>query len=114
MGQAKNRLDPENSCHPASGISLIKQLMVILSWGFTKRPPEVAPELVVEEVEDDGVDAGVDEGEAERRDLEGVPTLVELKVGEVPAERVDVARQPADDEDDDEREYDLPQWTAWR
>ena len=64
----------------------------------------VLAELRAEEVEGERVDARVDVGQAEAQDLEVVPELVVVGVVEVVPEEVDVARQPAQDEDEDEAE----------
>lgn len=65
-------------------------------------PVETQPELPGQEVESQGIDAGVEELQAERDRLKVEPERVEEFRGEVPPHYVDVPRQAADDEDDDE------------
>ena len=64
-------------------------------------------ELLAEKIQSKGVDARIDEAEAKTKDLEDVPEpVVEARVVMVPY-YVDVAGQPAQDEDNDEGEYHL-------
>ena len=64
-------------------------------------------ELLTEEVQGQRVDARVDEAQAEADDLEDVPEhVVEAGVVVVPDD-IDVARQPAENEDNDEGEHHL-------
>ena len=67
----------------------------------------VAPELLAEQVERERVDARVDERQAEAGDLEDVPEHVVDALVETEPQDVDVSRQPARDEHDDEGKHDL-------
>ena len=67
----------------------------------------VLSELAAEEVKCKGIHARVNEGETKAENLEAQPEIVEVAVAVVVPDKVDVARQPAHDEDDDEAEDDL-------
>ena len=67
----------------------------------------VTTELLAEQVQGERVDARVDERQTEAADLEDVPEHVVRAAVEMVPDDVQVSRQPARDEDDDERQHDL-------
>ena len=72
----------------------------------------VTAELATEEVQRQRVDARVDVRQTVGDDLEHVPEHVVLRRVEVEPEVEDVTRQPADDEDHDERQHETSHFLA--
>ena len=90
--------------HPAAAVGVHAQVSAgVCRLGDGAAAEEiaviVATELLAEEIERERVDARVDEREAEGDDLEDVPEHVVLAAVVVEPHQIDVARQPADDED---------------
>ena len=85
----------------------LASLRLLAAAATEQVPVIVATEMLAEEIQRQRVDARVDKGQAEPDDLEDVPEEVVQAGVEVIPHDVDVTRQPANDKDANERQYNL-------